>query len=181
VQSVGHDPDVEISAHGRRKMLRVSDHAPAADGEGIPDPPVSRANEAMTRLRQAPRPALRARVLAVDDQQSFLAVLRDVLGRTDRLEWVGEADSGEMAIEMAEQLEPDVVLLDVRMPGLGGIEASRRIKARYPSTLVILISTVHPDELPLEQRISGTDAVIWKSQLEPKLLDEIWLRHSRSG
>jgi two-component system, NarL family, invasion response regulator UvrY len=135
----------------------------------------------MTRLRRVPLPALRARVLAVDDQHSFLAVLRDLLRRTDRLEWVGEADSGEMAIELAEQLKPDIVLLDVRMPGLGGIEAARRIKARYPSTLVVLISTVHPDELPLDLAYGGTDAVIWKSELEPRLLDEIWLRHRPSA
>lgn len=131
----------------------------------------------MSRLARVTQPATRARVLAVDDQLSFLAVLRDVLRRTDRLEWVGEAESGEMAVELAERLEPDVVLLDVRMPGLGGIEAARRIKARQPLTLVLLISTVHPDELPLEVRDGGIAAVIWKSDLEPKLLDEIWLRH----
>jgi len=146
-----------------------------------PDGPVGRADEAMTALRRVPPAALRARVLAVDDQPSFLGVLRDVLRRTDRLEWVGDAESGELAIELAEQLKPDIVLLDVRMPGLGGIEAAGRIKARYPSMLVILISTVHPDELPLDRRDSGTDAVVWKGQLEPTLLDEIWLRHGRSG
>jgi two-component system, NarL family, invasion response regulator UvrY len=131
----------------------------------------------MARLVRVTQPAARARVLAVDDQLSFLAVLRDVLRRTDRLEWVGEADSGETAIELAQRLEPDVILMDVRMPGLGGIEAAKRIKARHPSTLMILICTVHPDELPLEARESGIAAVIWKSELEPKLLDEIWLRH----
>ena len=135
----------------------------------------------MTMLRRVPLPAPRARVLAVDDQHSFLVVLREVLSRTDRLEWVGEADSGETAVELADQLEPDVVLLDVRMPGLGGIEAASRIKARYPSMLVVLISTVHPDELPLERHDSAADAVIWKSELEPKLLDEIWLLHRTSG
>ena len=131
----------------------------------------------MARLVRVTQPATRARVLAVDDQLSFLAVLRDVLRRTDRLEWVGEADSGETAIELAQRLEPDVILMDVRMPGLGGIEAAKRIKARQPSTLMILICTVHPDELPLEAPESGATAVIWKSELEPKLLDEIWLRH----
>ena len=154
MKSVGHNPDGEIPRN---------------------------ADEAMTRLRRVPLPATRARVLAVDAQHSFLEVLRDVLGRTDRLEWVGEADSGEMAIELAEQLEPDVVLLDVRMPGLGGIEAATQIKTRYPSMLVVLISTVHPDELPEERRDSAADAVIWKSELAPRLLDEIWLLHRTSG
>jgi DNA-binding NarL/FixJ family response regulator len=120
-------------------------------------------------------------VLAADDQLAFLGVLRDVLRRTKRLELVAEADSGETAIELAQRLEPDVVLLDVRMPGLGGIETARRIKTCSPTTLVILISTVHPDELPLELCESGADAVIWKSTLEPKLLDGIWLRFRPQG
>lgn len=124
-------------------------------------------------------PASRARVLAADDQIVFLDVLRDVVGRTERLELVGEANSGEMAIEMTRRLEPDIVVLDVRMPGLGGIEAARQIKAQYTSTLVILISTVHPDELPVGLRGVGADAVIWKSDLEPKLLDELWGLHER--
>jgi len=131
----------------------------------------------MSWLARVPQPATRARVLAVDDHPSFLAVLRDVLRRTDRLECVAEADSGEAAIELAQRLEPDVVLLDVRMPGLGGIEAAKRIKTRQPSTLVILISTVHPDELPVEVHERRIAAVIWKGELEPKLLDELWLRH----
>ena len=131
----------------------------------------------MAALVRLTAPASRARAVAADDQLSFLRVLRDVLRRTERLELVGEADSGETAIELTRRLEPDVVLLDVRMPGLGGIEAAKRIKTRYPSMLVILISTVHPDELPLELRESVADAVIWKSELEPKLLDKLWLRH----
>jgi DNA-binding NarL/FixJ family response regulator len=123
----------------------------------------------------------RARVLIADDQISFVGVLRDVVRRTERLEVVGEADSGETAVELTRRLEPDIVILDVRMPGLGGIGAAKRIKTRYPSTLVILISTVHPDELPFQPRDSGADAVIWKSELEPKLLDEIWLRQRPLG
>jgi CheY-like chemotaxis protein len=70
-----------------------------------------------------------------------------------------------------------MVLMDVRMPGLVGIEAARRIKTAQPSTLVVLISTARPDELPLETEESFVDAVVWKSKLEPKLLDEIWLRY----
>lgn len=135
----------------------------------------------MAPLVSLPPPAPRARVLAADDQLAFLGVLRDVLRRTKRLELVAEADSGETAIELAQRLEPDVVLLDVRMPGLGGIETARRIKTCSPTTLVILISTVHPDELPLELCESGADAVIWKSTLEPKLLDGIWLRYRPQG
>ena len=116
------------------------------------------------------------RVLAVDDHPPFLALLRDVVRATSRLVLVGEAESGERAVEAAHELHPDIVLIDVRMPGLGGIEATKRIKASRPATLVVVISTTHPDELPRDIEDSGADAVLWKSELQPKLLDEIWLR-----
>src|SRR5271170_5561791 len=119
----------------------------------------------------------RARVLAVDDDVSFLALLHDVVGATAHLEAVGEAQSGEQGVKVARQLQPDIVLMDVRMPGLGGITAAKQIKAARPSTLVVLISTTHPSELGLEPNDTFADAVIWKSVLEPKRLDEIWLRH----
>jgi DNA-binding NarL/FixJ family response regulator len=119
----------------------------------------------------------RATVLAVDDHVPFLALLRDVVRATDQLETVGEAESGEQAVEAAEQLRPDMVLMDVRMPGIGGISAARQIKAGHPSTVVVLISTAHPDELSIEPEDVLIDAVVWKSQLGPKLLDQIWERH----
>jgi DNA-binding NarL/FixJ family response regulator len=118
----------------------------------------------------------RARVLAVDDHAPFLAVLRDVVTATGHLEIVGEAQCGEGAVAAANDLHPDLVLMDVRMPGIDGIEAAHRIKADSPSTVVVLISTTHPDELPLRGADAFVDAVIWKSRLRPRLLDEIWLQ-----
>ncbi len=119
----------------------------------------------------------RGRVLAVDDHALFLAVLREVIGATAELEEVGVARSGEGAIEAARELEPDMVLMDVWMPGLGGIAAARQIKACRPSTLMVLISTARPDEVPLEAEDVFADAVICKSELDPRLLDDIWLRY----
>jgi DNA-binding NarL/FixJ family response regulator len=116
-----------------------------------------------------------ARVLSVDDQASFLELLAEVLAATDHLEAMGQADSGELGVVLARALEPDMVMLDVRMPGLGGIEAARLIKEHRPSVLVVLVSTTHPDELPPESRMVA-DAVLWKNELEPRVLDEIWLR-----
>jgi DNA-binding NarL/FixJ family response regulator len=125
----------------------------------------------------------RARVLAVDDHVAFLAVLRDVVTATAHLEIVGEAHCGQSAIAAACDLRPDVVVMDVRMPGIDGIEAAERIKARIPSTVVVLISATHPDELPLSGADGLVDAVVWKRRLRPRLLDEIWLqsRDQRSG
>ena len=116
-------------------------------------------------------------MLAVDDQSRFLSVLRDLVHATSELEAVAEAHSGERAIEAVRQTEPDIVLMDVWMPGMGGIAAAREIKACWPSTLVVLISTTHPDELPLEPDDMSGDAVVWKSELAPRLLDDIWLRY----
>jgi DNA-binding NarL/FixJ family response regulator len=117
----------------------------------------------------------RARVLAVDDQPPFLAVLCAVVGATGHLEIAGEAQSGEEALVAAHELRPDMVLMDVRMPGIGGLKAAERITARHPPTLVVLVSTTHPDELPLES--ASRFPVIWKSVLGPGLLDAIWTRH----
>lgn len=127
--------------------------------------------------RSATTPTRRARVLAVDDQAPFLAVLCELVCATRELEAVAEAHSGERAIEAVRETEPDIVLMDVWMPGMGGIAAAREIKAGRPSTLVVLISTTHPDELPLEPDDVCADAVVWKSELDPRMLDNIWVRY----
>jgi DNA-binding NarL/FixJ family response regulator len=119
----------------------------------------------------------RARVLAVDDDPAFLALLRELVHATAHLEVAGEAHSGERAIVDARELQPDIVLMDVRMPGMGGIKAAELIKAASRGTVIVMISTTHPDEIPLKARDSFAAAVLWKSTLEPRTLDEIWLQH----
>ena len=117
-------------------------------------------------------------MLAVDDQPAFLSVMRDLLAATDSLEVVAEAASAEQAIELVDELEPDLVLMDIWLPGMDGMAAVREIKARVPETVIVLTSTTHPDELPLRPEDLGADAVIWKSDLQPALLDDLWLRSS---
>lgn len=119
----------------------------------------------------------RGRLLAVDDDASFRALLRDVVRATEHLEIAGEADSGEAAIVAAPELRPDVVLMDIRMPGIGGMEAAEQIKAAMPSTLIVMASATHPDEIPTRACAGFAAAVLWKSTLAPKVLDEVWLRH----
>ena len=132
----------------------------------------------MVSFEQASSPdASIARLLAVDDHAPFLTLVRELVDATNLLELVGEARCGEEAVEMASGLQPDVVLMDVRMPGLGGINAARQIRKSCPSALIVLISTADPDELPLEGTDAFADAVIHKGKLGPKLLDELWLRH----
>ena len=131
-------------------------------------------DEGASSSRAGRRPA---RVLAVDDDPSFLALLCEVVEAASELELVGESDCGAGAVAQAEALRPDVVLMDVRMPELDGISATARIKQSLPSTLVVLVSATHPDELRREAGGCGASAVLWKSDLRPRLLDEIWLRH----
>lgn len=117
-----------------------------------------------------------ATVLAVDDQPAFLELLRDVIAATERLRAVGEAHCGEEAIELAATLVPDMILMDVRMPGIGGIKAAGQIKRQRPGTVIVMVSTTHPSELAAQIDPGVADAVIWKSELEPERLDEVWRR-----
>jgi DNA-binding NarL/FixJ family response regulator len=124
-----------------------------------------------------PARARPARVLAVDDDPSFLALLCEVVNASTELELVGQTDCGELAVQAARELHPDVVLMDVRMPRLDGIAATPRIKASVPSALVVLVSATHPDELRPEASGCGASALLWKADLRPSVLDELWRRH----
>ena len=70
--------------------------------------------------------------------------------------------------------------MDVRMPGIGGIAATRAIKAIRDSTVVVLISTTHPDELPREAEECNADEIVWKGDLRKAVLENIWIRHRRT-
>src|SRR5689334_7446369 len=108
-------------------------------------------------------PLPRARVLAVDDHHPFLGALRMLVRRTELLRLVGEAASGEHAIAVANDCRPEFVLMDVHMPGMGGVAATRALKARHPSAVVALISTMPPDELSLQTLACGAEEILWKS------------------
>ena len=86
------------------------------------------------------------RVLTVDDQIVFRRAAHDVIAATPGFEPVGDAESGEDALDEVERLRPELVLLDVRMPGIGGVEAARRIAAAHPETVVVLISIEDSEE-----------------------------------
>jgi len=119
-------------------------------------------------------------VIAVDDRPAFLDVVRRVVHATPGMEMVAEATCGEEAVELVEQMRPDLVVMDVRMPGIGGVGATRKIKAAHPSTIVVLISTCSPQDLPAETEGSAADAVICKRDLRPRLLEELLERHRPS-
>jgi DNA-binding NarL/FixJ family response regulator len=126
-------------------------------------------------------PATPASVIAVDDRPAFLEVVRKVVGAAPGMAIVGEAMCGEEAVRLVEQLSPDLVVMDVRMPGIGGVGATRQIKAAHPETIVALVTTCSPEDLAPEAQRCAADAVICKRDLRPGVLAEIWQRHRPSA
>jgi DNA-binding NarL/FixJ family response regulator len=121
--------------------------------------------------------ALAASVIAVDDRPAFLDVVRKIVHATPGMEIVAEATCGEQAVELVEQMRPDLVVMDVRMPGIGGVGATRKIKAAHPSTIVALISTCSSEDLQAETEGSAADAVVCKHDLRPAVLRDLLQRH----
>ena len=113
-------------------------------------------------------------VLVVDDQAPFRAAERAVLSRLPGFALVAEAASGEEAIELAATLAPDLVLMDINMGEIDGIEATRRITAQHPATKVILVSTYGLDDLPADARTSGAIGYVNKDELSPRAIRRIW-------
>lgn len=121
-------------------------------------------------------------VLVADDQPFFLGVARDVVRATPGFCWAGEAQSGEDAIDAVGRLQPDLVLLDVRMPGIGGVEAASRIAGEHPGVVVVLI-TVDDDRDGVERDVeaSGAAELIGKQRFGPAMLRALWARHGVRG
>ena len=114
------------------------------------------------------------RVLTADDHLGFLAAARDLVGATPGFEVVGEAPSGEQAVALAEQVSPDLVLLDVYMPGIGGIEAARRIHAALPDAVIVLVTAEAVEDLPAEAWSCGIRAILPKQRLRRRAVARIW-------
>ncbi len=113
-------------------------------------------------------------VLLVDDQAPFREAARAVLERVKGFELVAEADSGEQAVEMVDQSRPDLVLMDINMGGISGIEAARIITAAHPDLMVILLSTYLVEDLPPDVRTSGAAAYVHKEDLSGRVLRRLW-------
>jgi DNA-binding NarL/FixJ family response regulator len=121
------------------------------------------------------------RVLIADDHALFRQGVRRLLETADDIEIVGEAESGEETIELVEQLAPDIVLLDVAMPNLSGLEAARVIKTMSPRTGVIML-TVHADEEYLFEAIkAGAMGYLLKDTTPDELMNAIRVVYQGEG
>jgi two-component system invasion response regulator UvrY len=116
------------------------------------------------------------RVLVADDKPQFLRAARSVVERTAGFELVGEATSGEEALELAASLRPDLMVIDITMPGIGGIEAARLIVDRYPNAVAVLVSTYAEEDLPPAARSCGAVGYIHKEGFGPDSLRDVWGR-----
>jgi DNA-binding NarL/FixJ family response regulator len=117
-------------------------------------------------------------VLIVDDQAPFRAVARTVVQLAAGFSVLGEAASGEEAVELAASLHPALVLMDINLPGINGIEATRRIVAADPDTVVIMLSTYRADDLPSDAADCGAARYVHKEDFGPAVLREIWAERS---
>ena len=113
------------------------------------------------------------RVLVVDDQPPFRAIARQVVELTPGFAVVGEAETGEDAVRLAQELAPEVVLMDINLPGITGIEATRQILATAPETLIVLLSTYRASDLPADAMTSGARRYVHKEDLEPGVLVDV--------
>ncbi len=121
------------------------------------------------------------RVLIVDDQAPFRAAAASVVGLTDPFLVVGSAQSGEECLANVRALAPDLVLMDISLPGMDGIEAARQLAALPFPPAVILVSTYSQDEYADWARSSGAIAYIDKSEFDPERLVAAWAAAPASG
>jgi DNA-binding NarL/FixJ family response regulator len=132
-----------------------------------------------THERDAALNAPTVKVMTVDDHAVFRDVAREVVQATMGFEHVGDATSGEEALALAESLDPDLILIDLRMPGIDGLETARRLRVSRPDATTVLISTADFESLPDGFATCGAAAFVRKQDFGPATLRRLWAEHRR--
>ena len=113
------------------------------------------------------------RILLADDQTIIREGIKSLLQAHEGLRVVGEAGDGVAACELAKELKPDVVLMDVRMPKMDGVEATRQIKRDMPGTVIIILTTFDDDEYVIKAMTYGASGYLLKDIGSEKLVETI--------
>ena len=114
------------------------------------------------------------RVLVVDDQALFRRVMSAVVDETEGFVLVGSAASGEESIVAARVLRPDLILMDVNLPGIDGMEATRRLREDTTAAAIVLLSTYDEDDWDGQVQECGAVAYVPKSAFGPDKLRAVW-------
>ncbi|HXZ99087.1 MAG TPA: response regulator transcription factor [Candidatus Binatia bacterium] len=124
------------------------------------------------------------KVLIVEDQEPFRLAARLVVEATEGFEVVGEVETGEASVDAVPELGPDLVLMDVNLPGINGLEATRRIRAgsgaRQP-VVVLVLSTYEAAEYAPRAAEAGAAGFIPKGEFTPERLEEEWAAAVAAG
>ena len=154
------------SRHRRRCNARNSSHL---------SPGMARADgESQNSLLAGGAAMTAPRVLIVDDELDSCWLAAFVLRQDPNLALAGEATDGEMAVSLVRQERPDVVVMDVMMPRLGGLEAIHRIKREWPDTKVLVVTHLTGDATRREAFEKGADAFLDKHDIASGLVPAIW-------
>jgi two-component system, NarL family, response regulator DesR len=113
------------------------------------------------------------RVLVVDDHALFAEALMLTLGIEERIEVVGSASSGAEAVSLAASMRPDVVLMDVHMPSMDGIEATRRVRRVSPVSRVVMVTAARSPEIALHALAAGAERCLTKDTPALKLIEAV--------
>jgi DNA-binding NarL/FixJ family response regulator len=119
--------------------------------------------------------------LVVDDQKSFRSVLCDLVSATPGFIVVGEAACGEDALPATDSLSPELVLMDMRMPGCGGVRAARLLTQRHPGLVVLLISAQEPPAFSVGEFADAAVSFVSKRDLSGTALSALWSSREASG
>jgi DNA-binding NarL/FixJ family response regulator len=117
------------------------------------------------------------RLLLVDDQSLICQGLQAVLSQEPDLEVIGSAGNGQVALELVASLQPDVVLMDIRMPVMTGIEATRLVNEQFPDIKVLVLSTFDDDRDIAQSMRAGAKGYLLKDMPAPELAEAIRLVH----
>ena len=118
------------------------------------------------------------RIVVADDHAVVREGTRELLEREDDLEVVGEAGDGEEAVSLVTKLKPDVAIIDISMPKLNGIEATRQIKATYPATAVLILTAYENDQYIFALLDAGAAGYLLKNVRSHDLIDAVRAVHS---